>query len=36
MRGATKTDITRARDIIAGFDFRVETEPAGGYGLPGA
>ena len=27
--------ISRARPIIAGFDFRFETEPAGGYGLPG-
>jgi quinol monooxygenase YgiN len=26
--------ITRAKPIIAGFEFQIETEPAGGFGLP--
>ena len=26
--------IARARPLIAGFDFQVETAPAGGFGLP--
>ena len=26
--------ITRARPLIVGFEFQVETEPAGGVGLP--
>lgn len=28
--------IARAKPIIAGFEFQVETEPAGGFGLPKA
>jgi hypothetical protein len=27
--------IAKARPIIAGFEFQVETHPAGGFGLPG-
>jgi quinol monooxygenase YgiN len=26
--------IARAKPLIAGFDFQIETEPAGGFGLP--
>lgn len=26
--------ITRAKPFIAGFEFQIETEPAGGFGLP--
>jgi hypothetical protein len=33
MRGATKTDITRARDIIAGFDFGYVVERAVAAGM---
>ncbi|KQZ14356.1 antibiotic biosynthesis monooxygenase [Mesorhizobium sp. Root554] len=28
--------ITRARPMIAGFEFQIETEPVGGFGLPAA
>ncbi len=28
--------IARARPMIAGFEFQIETEPAGGFGLPTA
>ena len=28
--------LARAKPMIAGFEFQVETEPAGGFGLPAA
>lgn len=28
--------ITKARPMIAGFEFQIETEPVGGFGLPAA
>lgn len=33
---AVKAAIERGRPLIAGFGQRVETEPLGGFGLPGA